>query len=276
MPSRTPPVAPAAIPELLGNRYRIERLLGVGGMGAVYQVRDLLREQFNDPRPSVALKALNDQFAAHADANALLYAEYALTCRLHHPNVIRPYSYHIDPASGRAFMTLELLEGPALDQIIADHPDGMAWPALQPLAVGLLSALAHAHDAGVLHGDLKPGNIILSTAVLRLFDFGLGRGCRGPLQRDRVLTGLQVTVENRSRCISRLLRVRSGRVREPDRYIGQRITVPCHRDRQVAPLHPRIDLRFLVTRLSFHIRRSACDRSHHTGAAHRDCALITR
>lgn len=183
MPSRTPPVAPAAIPELLGNRYRIERLLGVGGMGAVYQVRDLLREQFNDPRPSVALKALNDQFAAHADANALLYAEYALTCRLHHPNVIRPYSYHIDPASGRAFMTLELLEGPALDQIIADHPDGMAWPALQPLAVGLLSALAHAHDAGVLHGDLKPGNIILSTAGLRLFDFGLGRGCRGPLRR---------------------------------------------------------------------------------------------
>lgn len=174
---------PDAIPELLGNRYRVERLLGVGGMGAVYQVRDLLREQFNDPQPCVALKALNDQFAAHPDANALLYAEYALTCRLHHPNVIRPYSYHIDPGSRRAFMTLELLDGPALDQIIAEHPDGMPWPELQPVAIALLSALAHAHDAGVLHGDLKPGNIILSNAGLRLFDFGLGRGCRGSLQR---------------------------------------------------------------------------------------------
>ena len=183
MPPTTTADAIPPLPELLSNRYRVERLLGVGGMGAVYQVRDLLRDQFHDPQPRIALKALNDNFAAHPDANALLYSEYALTCRLNHPHIIRPYSYHIDPVSRRAFLTLELLDGPTLDQVIVDRADGMLWPELQQIAIALLSALAHAHAAGVLHGDLKPGNVMLTTAGLRLFDFGLGQACAGNLQR---------------------------------------------------------------------------------------------
>ncbi|MEL0167065.1 MAG: serine/threonine-protein kinase [Pseudomonadaceae bacterium] len=171
------------LPTLLGNRYRVERLLGVGGMGAVYQVRDLLREQFRDPQPCIALKMLNDNFAAHPDANTLLYSEYALTCRLHHPHIIRPYSYHVDAVSKRAFLTMELLDGPTLDQVIADHPHGLAWPQLRSLGLSLLSALTHAHAAGVLHGDLKPGNVLLASAGLRLFDFGLGQGCTANLQQ---------------------------------------------------------------------------------------------
>lgn len=173
----------APMPKLLSNRYRIERLLGVGGMGAVYQARDLLREQFRDPQPCIALKMLNDNFAAHPDANALLYSEYALTCRLHHAHIIRPYSYHVDPLSQRAFLTLELLNGPTLDQIGADHPQGLPWPELRSIGLALLSALAHAHSAGVVHGDLKPGNVMLTEAGLRLFDFGLGQACAGSLQR---------------------------------------------------------------------------------------------
>src|SRR5690606_23811785 len=58
--------------------------LGVGGMGAVYRARDLLREQFGDPEPWVAVKALNDTFAEYPDAHALLYSEFALTSRLRH------------------------------------------------------------------------------------------------------------------------------------------------------------------------------------------------
>src|SRR3990167_4691831 len=58
------------LPEVLGGRYKIERLLGVGGMGAVYRARDLLREQFGDPEPYVALKTLSDDFAEYPDANA--------------------------------------------------------------------------------------------------------------------------------------------------------------------------------------------------------------
>src|SRR3546814_9123716 len=64
-------------------------LLGVGGMGAVYRARDLLREQFGDPEPYVALKTLSEDFAEYPDASALLYSEYALTTRLSHRHVDR-------------------------------------------------------------------------------------------------------------------------------------------------------------------------------------------
>ena len=173
--------APSELPQLMGKRYQIERLLGVGGMGAVYRARDLLREQFGDPEPWVALKTLNDTFARHPDANALLYSEFALTSRLHHRHVVRPHSFHVDAESQRAFLTLELLDGPTLDQIMASHPQGMPWAELQPLALALLDALQHAHQRGVLHGDIKPTNVMLCASGVRLFDFGLGQANEGLL-----------------------------------------------------------------------------------------------
>ena len=103
------------LPDLLCKRYKIERLLGVGGMGAVYRAQDLLREQYGDPDPYVAIKTLNEEFAEYPDANALLYTEFALTSRLRHSNVIRLYAFDIDPDSQRAFITMEQLKGPTLD-----------------------------------------------------------------------------------------------------------------------------------------------------------------
>lgn len=166
---------PAPLPEVLGGRYRIERLLGVGGMGAVYRTRDLLREQFGDPQPYVALKTLNDAFVDYPDAHALLYSEFALTSRLRHPHVVRPFGFEVDSSCRRAFLTLELLTGPTLDQLLAEHPAGVSWPMLQEIAVPLLDALRYAHRQGVLHGDIKPSNVILAETGLRLFDFGLGQ-----------------------------------------------------------------------------------------------------
>lgn len=89
--------ATTELPEILCKRYKIERLLGVGGMGAVYRARDLLREQYGDPDPYVAIKTLNEEFAEYPDANALLYTEFALTSRLRHSNVIRLYAFDVDP-----------------------------------------------------------------------------------------------------------------------------------------------------------------------------------
>jgi serine/threonine-protein kinase Stk1 len=169
------------LPEVLCGRYRIERLLGVGGMGAVYRARDLLREQFGDPEPYVALKTLSEDFAEYPDASALLYSEYALTTRLSHRHVVRLYNFDIDPASQRAFITLELLKGPTLDQLLCERPQGMAWSELQGIALPLLEALTYSHSLGVLHGDLKPSNVMLADDGLRLFDYGLGQPLEGLL-----------------------------------------------------------------------------------------------
>ncbi|WAE52726.1 serine/threonine-protein kinase [Stutzerimonas frequens] len=169
------------LPDVLGGRYRIERLLGVGGMGAVYRARDLLREQFGDPDPYVALKTLSEDFAEYPDASALLYSEYALTTRLSHRHVVRLYNFDIDPASQRAFITLELLKGPTLDQLLCERPQGMPWSELQGIALPLLEALSYSHSLGVLHGDLKPSNVMLADDGLRLFDYGLGQPLEGLL-----------------------------------------------------------------------------------------------
>ncbi|MCM2329782.1 serine/threonine-protein kinase Stk1 [Geopseudomonas sagittaria] len=178
---RPPPKPLGALPELLTGRYHIERLLGVGGMGAVYRARDLLREQFGDPEPWVALKTLSADCADYPDAHALLYSEFALTARLSHRHVVRLFGFEVDSASQRAFITLELLKGPTLDQLLDERPGGLPWTELRDIAVPLLEAVTYSHSLGVLHGDLKPGNVLLAADGLRLFDFGLGQAVDGRL-----------------------------------------------------------------------------------------------
>jgi serine/threonine-protein kinase Stk1 len=169
------------LPQVLGGRYCIERLLGAGGMGVVYRARDLLHEQFGDPEPYVALKILNEDFADSPDANALLYSEFALTRRLHHPNVLRLHSFEVDTQCQRTFFTMELMRGMTLDKLLCDYPLGLPWPELRPIALALLDALSYSHSRGVLHGDLKPSNVMISEEGVRLFDFGLGQAEKGIL-----------------------------------------------------------------------------------------------
>lgn len=169
-------------PDILAGRYRLERLLGAGGMGVVYRARDLLHEQFADPDPYVAVKMLSEAFDASPDASTLLYSEFALTRRLHHPNILRPYTFEVDTAQRRAFITMELMRGLTLDKLLCERPLGLPWPELQAIAVPLFDALAYAHGRGVLHGNVKPSNIMLSEEGLRLFDFGLGLAEEGPSQ----------------------------------------------------------------------------------------------
>lgn len=169
------------LPDVLAGRYRIERLLGAGGMGAVYRARDLLHEQFGDPDPYIALKILSEEFAESPDASALLYSEFALTRRLRHPNVLRLHTFEVDTECQRAFITMELMRGLTLDKLLCERPLGLPWNELRDVALPLLDALAYAHSRGVLHGDLKPSNVMLSEEGVRLFDFGLGQAQEGVL-----------------------------------------------------------------------------------------------
>jgi serine/threonine-protein kinase Stk1 len=170
-----------AMPDLLAGRYRIERLLGAGGMGAVYRARDLLSEQYGEPEAYLAIKVVSEELAESPDASALLYNEFALTRRLHHENVLRFYSFEVDTVCQRAFITMELMRGLPLDKLLCERPLGMPWNEVRDIALPLLDALAHAHARGVLHGDLKPSNIMLSDDGVRLFDFGLGQAEKGTL-----------------------------------------------------------------------------------------------
>lgn len=176
-----PLVAADGLPEVLGGRYRLERLLGAGGMGVVYRARDLLHEQFGDPSPYVALKVLGEEFCQSPDASALLYSEFALTRRLSHPNIVRLHSFEVDTPCQRAFITMELMHGPTLDKWLCEHPLGLPWKQLREVLLPLLDALAYSHGRGVLHGDLKPSNVMLGKDGVRLFDFGLSQAEEGVL-----------------------------------------------------------------------------------------------
>lgn len=169
------------MPEVLAGRYRIERLLGAGGMGRVYRARDLLSEQFGDPDPYIALKILSEEFAESPDASALLYSEFALTRHLRHDNVLRLHTFDVDTDCRRAFITMELMRGLTLDKLLCERPLGIPWRELRTLTLPLLDALVHAHARGILHGDIKPSNVMVSEAGVRLFDFGLGQAQEGVL-----------------------------------------------------------------------------------------------
>lgn len=169
------PTTPAQpLPDVLSGRYRIERLLGVGGMGAVYRGCDLLRKELGDPHPYVALKTLSESFLDYADAHALLHSEFALTSRLHHSHVIRLFGFEIDPVSERAFIIMELLTGCTLDDLLLRYPQGLPWLKARDISQALLLALRYIHSQGVIHGDIKPSNLMLGSQGIRLFDFGLG------------------------------------------------------------------------------------------------------
>ncbi|MBD8803343.1 protein kinase, partial [Pseudomonas syringae] len=167
--------------QVLCGRYRLDRLLGIGGMSQVWRARDLLHEQYGDPQPDIALKLLSEAFDQVPDAGSLLYGEFALTRHLHHPGVVRCYSFEVDTQRPCAFITLELMHGLTLDHVLCECPTGMPAGELPGVALPLLQALAHCHARGVLHGDLKPGNVMLGEHGLRLFDFGLGQAQPGVL-----------------------------------------------------------------------------------------------
>lgn len=174
------------VPDLLCNRYRVERLLSVGGMGAVFRARDLMREQLGDPCPVVAIKTLNNECGEYRDAPMLLHSEFVRTLRLRHPNVIRVLHFDIDPTSDHPFIVMELLEGITLDQLLLRQPQGLAWSDIHSIGDGLLTAVAHCHDQGAVHGDIKPSNILAGKDGVRLFDFGLGHSDQVDLpQLDR-------------------------------------------------------------------------------------------
>lgn len=166
--------AEATIGTLLSGRYLLERRLGEGGMGVVYLASDqeVKGETF-------AVKVLKSEIREHPESLALLREEVRRTRALPHPNIVGVYSLNSDKSS--VYMLMEFLEGKSLDALIdEDFGRGMplerAWPLIQDIG----GALAFAHDHSVIHSDLKPSNIFITTGGrAKLVDFGIARAARG-------------------------------------------------------------------------------------------------
>ena len=155
-----------AIGQTLSNRYRIERELGEGGMGVVYLATDrqVLGETF-------AIKVLKE--ALHPEALALLREEVHKTRRLTHPNIVDVHSVNVDGT--KLYVLMEYLEGKSLNGLLDEEfgrgmPLRHAWPIIEDAG----AALGYAHDHNVIHNDLKPANVFVTTSGrTKLLDFGI-------------------------------------------------------------------------------------------------------
>src|SRR5262245_9727654 len=156
----SPAVSANAPPELIAERYRVEKLLGRGGMAAVYQVYD------NATQRVVALKRLLDQAAGEGHVARLFEREYHTLSQLVHPRIIEVYDYQTDEQG--PFYTMELLSGGDLRQ-----RSPISWREACRLLCDVCSALALLHSRRFVHRDLTPLNIRCTTDErAKLFDFG--------------------------------------------------------------------------------------------------------
>ncbi|MHC5018600.1 MAG: serine/threonine-protein kinase [Planctomycetota bacterium] len=170
-----PPAADAAPLEALG-RYRLERRLGAGGFGEVFLARHALL------RRPCALKRLRADRCT-PEEQARFETEVQSTARLRHPNTVQVYDYGRD-ADGTFYFAMEYIRGRSLHELVS------SWGALPPARVIHLlrqacDSLSEAHDIGLVHRDVKPANLLVTSRSgigdwLKVVDFGLVRNLKVP------------------------------------------------------------------------------------------------
>lgn len=163
----------AGIGSILRDRFILDSEVGRGGMGIVYSAVDRRRLEAGSAQPYVALKLLNDDFRNNSNALRTLEAEARKSQALAHPNIATVFDFDRDKAE--VFIVMELLSGKPLSRLLASST-GQPMPigTIASVLKGMCAGLAHAHAKGVIHSDLKPGNIFVGdNNHVKLIDFGL-------------------------------------------------------------------------------------------------------
>ncbi len=155
----------------IGERYRIEQLLGEGGMGAVYSAID---EKTSTP---VAIKIVKPEFAESEITQARFAREARVATRLHHARIARVSDAGQDATT--PFLVMELLLGKTLGDVLRER-DTLSVDETLSIAEGILEGLAYAHAQGIVHRDLKPDNVFLvdekaAGDAVKLLDFGISK-----------------------------------------------------------------------------------------------------
>jgi tetratricopeptide (TPR) repeat protein len=173
-----PATVATRVPSTIGS-YRIIRLLGEGGMGAVYEAEQ------DQPRRTVALKVIKTAWASH-ELQRRFELEFQTLGRLHHPGIAQIYEAGTAETSfgSQPFFAMEIIHGKSLIEHAEAHHLNLRLRLA--LMIRICEAVEHAHQRGIIHRDLKPGNILVEeSGQPKILDFGLARVTDGDMQATR-------------------------------------------------------------------------------------------
>jgi serine/threonine-protein kinase len=171
---------------LAGTSYRLVKKIGEGASGEVFEAEhvELARKY--------AVKVLSAAHAAAHDSVERFRREARAIASLSHPNLVRLHDFG-KSLDGRVFLVMELLEGRALDAHLDERKKGLPWREAMRLAIQSTRALEAAHDAGLVHRDLKPQNLFLtSDGELKLLDFGVAMALADTADSEKRQKGFAV------------------------------------------------------------------------------------
>ena len=157
-------------PQQIAGRYVIERRLGAGGMSTVFQANDTVLE-----RP-VAVKLLAEHLADDPDFVARFRREALAAARLQHPNVVQVFDSGEDPESHRHYIVMEYVDGPSCADLLRERKQLEVDETVRTIR-DACHGLDYAHRAGVIHRDVKPGNLLVTEEmrITKLADFGIAK-----------------------------------------------------------------------------------------------------
>jgi eukaryotic-like serine/threonine-protein kinase len=174
-------VTPATV--VLAGRYRLEGCVAYGGVGEVWRATDLVLG-----RP-VAVKLLRAEYAQHPEVLARFRAEARHAGSVSHPGIAQVYDYGEDGAAASPYLVMELVDGPSLARVLAAGPlaPARAMDVLAQAAAGLQAA----HAAGLVHRDVKPGNLVVGpSGQVKITDFGIAHAAwSAPITQTGALVG---------------------------------------------------------------------------------------
>jgi len=158
-------------PRLLGGRYELDGVVGRGGMAEVYRARDIRLDRV------VAVKTLRDDLARDQTFQARFRREAQSAASLNHPSIVAVYDTGEDGSSSShvPYIVMEYVDGRTLRDLLRDDRRLLPERALE-ITDGVLRALDYSHRNGIVHRDIKPGNVMLTrTGDVKVMDFGIAR-----------------------------------------------------------------------------------------------------